>query len=90
MKVRDLVASAKASNPDAFKGLKDPRAVRIVGLALKELGRQVEKTAEGPVAVAGFGRFIVKRVLPANATLKQPAGTRRVIFRAAPTASPRK
>ncbi len=77
MKVVELVAALKAADPKLFGTVPDPLAARIVGRALKEIGRQIESTSEGTIIVNGFGRFIVKRVQPRAAG----KSTKRVIFR---------
>jgi hypothetical protein len=89
MKVMEIISAAKAASPDAFQGINDNRAVRVVQAVLQEIGRQVEKTAEGPVAVGGLGTFVVRRVTPkAEPGKPTPTGpVRRVNFRAAQKAA---
>ena len=78
MKIIEIVAAAKAANPKAFGNVPDARAVGIVAAALGEIGSKLDATAEGPLQVVRFGRFVVKRVQPKADPKAAPV--RRVVF----------
>jgi nucleoid DNA-binding protein len=87
MKITEVIAAAKAQNPSVFAGLADARAARIVGSVLAEIAKEIDATQEGVVPVVGFGRFVVKRFAPPEASKVTPEADgkiRRVIFRRAP------
>ncbi len=77
MKIFEIVAAAKAANPEAFGRVDGPRATKIVIAALQEIGKKIEATAEGTVVVLHFGRFVVKRgeLNPVTATTPGAAST---------------
>jgi nucleoid DNA-binding protein len=60
MKIQELIATAKAGNETAFGNIPDKRAAAIVRAVLNEMAKQVRE-AEAPVAILGFGRFIVRQ-----------------------------
>lgn len=81
MTLLEIVEAAKLENPNAFGKVNDKRSIAIVRAVLNELGKQVKETEEGPVAVAKFGKFIVRRVKVQKDGKENVQ--RRVIFRAA-------
>jgi len=85
MKIFEIVAAAKAANPEMFAKVDGPRATKIVIAALQQIAKKIDATAEGTVVVARFGRFVVKRVAPKSATAtvstpQAPGTARRIIF----------
>jgi len=94
MKIFEIVAAAKAANPELFGKVEGPRATKIVIAALQEISKKIEATTEGAVVVARFGRFVVKRAQPKSATAsgasstpaakagsaQAPGAARRIIF----------
>ena len=77
MKIFEIVAAAKATNPEMFGKVDGPRATKIVVAALQEITRKIEATGEGPIVVARFGRFVVKRVQPKPASATASTGAAR-------------
>ena len=74
MKVLELVKSARAEDESVFEGTPDNRSAKIVAAALRDLGRRLEETDEGRVAVPGFGSFVVRESKSADKD-------KRIIFR---------
>lgn len=61
MNVNELVANAKAADP-GLSSIPDARATALVREVLRQIGKQLEDTADGKVGVVGFGSFRVKPV----------------------------
>ena len=83
MKVLELVQSARAEDEAVFDGTPDNRSAKIVAAALRDLGRRLEETDEGRVAIPGLGSFVVreaeagerdKRIVFRPAAGRKPAG----------------
>ncbi len=83
MNQADFVAALTAANPELFRQLPEARVRRMVAAVLRQIGSQVDATAEGETRVPGLGRFIVRNAPDA----KSGATQRRVIFRRAQPAA---
>ena len=62
MKPIEIVQLINSSNPELFSGIPEKKASKIVKEVLVQLGKQIEGTENGRVAVPGLGNFRVRQV----------------------------
>jgi hypothetical protein len=85
MKLLEIVQAARTSNERFFGNVPDNRAAAIARGVLQEIGKQIEATSEGRIAVGGFGHFVIKQVQREQAG--QKVLHKRVLFLAAKPAT---
>ena len=91
MKIEEYVEAAKMFDPDAFEGVTDARAAKIVAAVLHRISVQIDSTTEGKINVQGLGRFSVKQKVQkddaegdakdAAASGEKPEPKRKVMFK---------
>jgi len=62
MKIIEVVQKLRASNAKRFGQIPEKQAAALVTAALREILEQLDGTADGKLAVPGFGQFMVKQV----------------------------
>jgi hypothetical protein len=62
MKITEIVTALKTAEPQAVAKIPEPRIVKLIALALRQIAKEIDAATEGKVAVGGFGRFVIKQV----------------------------